>query len=159
MALTGADVQQLRDTAARLTQGAESLETSAKTLTSMVANVATWRGPDADRFRSDWHGNSVPTISSITAQLRDAANTLKRNADQQEGASAAAGAGSAGSVSTDTDGPKSAEDLMTHLHNEAEKDIRIETVVGFRQLSRPAGPSAAYRRMCCVMKKRSERHY
>lgn len=95
MGMVGADVDQLRALARTLEQAADRLESTSTSTTGMLNN-APWKGPDADRYRSDWRGSSLPTIRNAAAALREAATALTRNADDQERTSSAGGAASGG---------------------------------------------------------------
>lgn len=102
MTVTGADPGQLRTTASQFIQAADRLQSSMKGLNGFVSNAAIWRGPDSERFRSEWNGQSVFALNAAISALRSGADVLRRNADEQEDASRADGAGSAGGRS-DTD--------------------------------------------------------
>lgn len=91
MSLAGADVDELRSAAKQLTQAADRLQGSMKSLTALISNAPMWRGADADQFRSEWKGQSVHALNSAVDRLRSGAEVLRRNADQQETASRAEG--------------------------------------------------------------------
>lgn len=106
MGVVGADAEQLRATAAQFSQAADRLQGSLKGLSSYVSNAGFWRGPDSERFRSDWNGQAVYSINAAVEALRNGAEVLRRNADEQEQASradrgGASGGGSANSGATD----------------------------------------------------------
>jgi hypothetical protein len=90
MGVVGADVDQMRALARTLNQAADRLEAASATVTGSLSSVP-WRGPDAERYRSQWHGQSRATMRSVAGALRDAATTVERNAGDQEHASAATG--------------------------------------------------------------------
>ncbi|WP_396910864.1 WXG100 family type VII secretion target [Mycolicibacterium sp.] len=90
--LVGADVDQLRALARTLIQAADRLESSVASVTGTLSAVR-WSGPDGERFRSQWHSESQAKLRSVVAALRDTSNTLSRNADEQDRASAAGSAG------------------------------------------------------------------
>lgn len=96
MTVDGADPEQLRLAAKQLTQAADQLQGSVKSLGSVISNASFWRGPDSDRFRSQWHGQSVRSITNTVDALHNAANILRRNADEQDTASKADGGGTGG---------------------------------------------------------------
>lgn len=104
MSVEGADVAQLRSAAAQFNKGASALESSSKALHSLIGSGTQWRGPDADRFRSQWSGQSTRTITAAVDALRQAAKTLQRNADEQERASAGGTAGLFGRLQPGLDG-------------------------------------------------------
>lgn len=87
MAVEGADPDQLRAAATQFNKGASALETSAKALHSLIGTTTQWTGPDADRFRSQWSSMSARTITAAVNALRQAADALRRNANEQETAS------------------------------------------------------------------------
>jgi uncharacterized protein YukE len=93
MTVDGADPEQLRLAAKQLTQAADQLQGSVKSLSSVIANASFWRGPDSDRFRSQWHGQSARSVTNAVDALHNVANILRRNADEQDNASKADGGG------------------------------------------------------------------
>jgi len=99
MTVIGADPDQLRATANQFVQAADRLEGSLKGLNSFVSNATIWRGPDSERFRSEWNGQSVSALNGAITALREGAEVLRRNADEQDNASRAdGGTGSQSSV-------------------------------------------------------------
>jgi hypothetical protein len=135
MALNGADVAQLRAVAAQFTQGATALESSAKALHSLIGGVGLWRGPDADRFRSEWTSVSARSITAAVGSLRTAADQLRRNADQQDQASAASG-GYGGGLMCRAQPPQDAPVGLNGLWNELKgipqhsSGYRVQEVIG-----------------------------
>lgn len=101
MAVVGADVSELRSTAKQLTQTADTLENSKRSLDTTVSNVSVWRGQDADRFRSTWESQWSGSLKGAAAALREAADILRRNADDQEKTSQAGGGSTNPDVWTD----------------------------------------------------------
>lgn len=91
MSTVGADVDQMRAAAKRLTEAADQLQSSVKGLNTVVSNPSIWRGNDAEQFRSEWKSQSVGSMNSAISALRSGADALRRNADQQEAASRADG--------------------------------------------------------------------
>jgi len=104
MPVVGADIEQLRNAATQLTSGADSLEQSVKMLNQLIISGTHWRGPDADRFRTEWTSLSTHMVARAVEALRRGADDLRRNAEQQNQASGVGGAGTAGTPSTDTGG-------------------------------------------------------
>lgn len=129
MSMHGADVEQLRATATQFNKSASVLESSASTLHSLINGSTQWRGPDAERFRSEWSGVSARSLSAAVETLRRASDELRRNADQQDQAS---GEGNSA--------PQGTSGLLKHLENDQRDDrgnatgdtdgLRIERVVG-----------------------------
>ncbi|WP_019972470.1 hypothetical protein [Mycobacterium sp. 141] len=77
MGVVGADSDQMRALARTLHQAADRLEAASAAVTGSLPSVP-WRGPDAERYRSQWH--------------------VERNAGQQEHASDATGSTTAKSM-------------------------------------------------------------
>lgn len=98
MGLVGADLDQMHALARALTQAAERLDTTTSTVSGSLSAVP-WTGPDAERYRSQWHGESRPTMRSVVSALHEAANNVSRNATEQERASDATGSASSPSAS------------------------------------------------------------
>ncbi|OBF29138.1 hypothetical protein [Mycobacterium sp. ACS4331] len=90
MGVVGADVDQLRTLAHTLRQAADRLESASGSVTSQLSGVG-WSGPDADRYRSQWHGESQGLMRSAVATLRETASAVERNATDQVQASRADG--------------------------------------------------------------------
>jgi hypothetical protein len=135
MALNGADVAQLRAAAAQFTRGASTLESSVKVLHSLISGGALWRGPDADRFRSEWTNVSARSITAAADSLRRAADDLRRNADQQDQASVAGGGASA-DLMCRAQAPQDAPTGLNGLWNEVKQipthssGYRVQEVIG-----------------------------
>jgi hypothetical protein len=98
MAVVGADVDQLHVLARTLEQAAERLDTAAVSVTGALSSV-TWSGPDAERYRSRWHGERLAVMRSASAALREAARVTVHNASEQEQASSATPGAASGSHS------------------------------------------------------------
>jgi hypothetical protein len=43
-----------------------------------------WVGPDAQRFRDDWHNTHCPQLLTVVSALRGASQSAQTNAQQQE---------------------------------------------------------------------------
>lgn len=127
MTFYGAEPASLRQLAAQFDRAANNLEATLKPLQSQINNHRVWQGPDADRFRSEWTSVSRPRTTSAVDALRQAADTLRRNADEQEKTSSVDAA------------PVGAAQLFRHIENDqtldngtktGDKDgVRIEKVV------------------------------
>jgi uncharacterized protein YukE len=83
MSFYGADVEQLRALSAELRQRSEELEAILARLSSRIEHVA-WRGPDADRLRSEWQGSHVVAVRRAVRLLQDASGQALDNARQQD---------------------------------------------------------------------------
>jgi hypothetical protein len=86
MGFYGADIGELRALSQRLTTGAESLETARRSLDTAVTGVR-WVGPDGEELRGRWSAELGPALVAAAATLRDAADKVRTNADQQESTS------------------------------------------------------------------------
>ena len=87
MGVVGADIDELRTAATRLTGAADQLQKSAADLNTSVINRAIWTGRDAEGFRTHWNSSSMGSMNSAITALRAGADALRRNADAQEAAS------------------------------------------------------------------------
>lgn len=134
MTVTGADPDQLRSTASQFVQAADRLQSSVKGLNGFVTNAAIWRGPDSERFRSEWNGQSVFALNAAISALRSGADVLRRNADEQENASRADGGGGAGSGGSGSKSaaPEGASALYKKIRtlDESHDGVMIQEVVG-----------------------------
>ena len=86
MAIWGADVQQLKDLGSKLQAGASEIETQKSNLNKALHGTD-WKGPDAERFRSEWDSNHMTQLSKVADALKEAGQKAKQNADQQDQAS------------------------------------------------------------------------
>ena len=83
----GADVAQLRTLAEQFDRLAGQLDADRMSVGNAI-QVSAWVGPVAVRFRHQWESQHSRQVSDAAARLRDAAKTLRKNADEQERASA-----------------------------------------------------------------------
>lgn len=86
MGFYGADIGELRRLAQSLTTATGALESTRRALDTTVSG-ARWAGPDGDELRGRWTAELGPALTAAAAALRDAADAVRRNADQQESAS------------------------------------------------------------------------
>ena len=86
MALYGQDIEQVKQLAAQLNSKAGDIQNVISQLTSAVNSVE-WRGPDAERFKSDWQGQHVPQLKQIVSALETASQKARTNAAEQQQAS------------------------------------------------------------------------
>lgn len=91
----GADVAQLRRLAQEVDRASQSLTSLTSTLSSLVSSTG-WTGRDGDDFRGVWDGMCVGALRASAATLMGTAESLRRDAKQQELASS----GSAGDPSS-----------------------------------------------------------
>ena len=142
----GGDVAQLRQLAKDLAGGATRLNLLGQQLTSVIG-TGTWKGHDAQRFRSDWTSSHIKLLKSATAGLESASKSLLANADEQEKASNSGGGGSGGSGPGGSgSGEGAAQDLADRLNGMTPEE-RQEYLSSdeFRQwaLANPEGAKAA----------------
>lgn len=90
MSTYGADVEALRQLATTIDGGAGVLD-DARTSVRNAYQSAFWSGPDAQQARGQWDGQLEPSLARTAQALRDAAATLRSNADAQERTSTAGG--------------------------------------------------------------------
>ncbi|MEZ3161455.1 hypothetical protein AB1K54_13070 [Microbacterium sp. BWT-B31] len=86
MGLYGADIAQLRGTAAEFERAASALESIGSLLGGELSR-APWKGADATQFRSHWDTDYSRRIADASTRLREAAKSLRANADDQEATS------------------------------------------------------------------------
>jgi len=86
----GADTQQLRDLARVLAVAAENLKSMTFELTAVLERTG-WRGVDAETLKSRWRSVNRARLIAAADQLEAVAETLRRNADDQDRASGAVG--------------------------------------------------------------------
>lgn len=108
--MIGADPEQLREFARAALKGSEQLA-RAESMISTSLSQSRWQGPDSQRFKAKWGSDHRTRLKTVGAELRDIASALKRNAEEQEKASAvdSGGAGGAGG-SGGPDGDRSDRD-------------------------------------------------
>ena len=84
--ITGMDIQDVRQLATQLDHAADEMKQLAATLTSRL-NAAQWHGPDQQRFSNEWQTQHRTHLNQVAEALNQAAQTARRNADEQEQAS------------------------------------------------------------------------
>jgi uncharacterized protein YukE len=95
----GADVGQLRALGKQLSASSSKLMSARGALSRDVHSSGSWRGSDADRFRSDWDRTHSALLARVIQALEVAGKAVAVHADEQEQASSSAGgtAGNSGS--------------------------------------------------------------
>lgn len=83
MAYLGQDTEQVKQLATQLNSKAGDIESVISSLTSSVNGVR-WDGNDARQFKSDWQSQHVPQLRKVVDALRNASQSAKRNAAEQE---------------------------------------------------------------------------
>jgi hypothetical protein len=132
MAIAGADIVELRNAASQLEKGAQNLATSLSHLNHLVSNGTQWRGPDAERFRSAWTSQSVKAISSAVETLQRGSQELRRNADEQDNASAVGGASAGGTGSASAARAHPAPAGLHGLWNGIHDIPKVHDAAGYR---------------------------
>lgn len=90
MTLHGADVEQLERLALEFDRAADDLDADGGQLTRLLGDVS-WLGDVATRYVGNWTGVHLPRIGLSTRFLRDAAASLRQQAEQQRSASSGVG--------------------------------------------------------------------
>lgn len=86
MAYFGQDVEQVQQLAGQLNTRADDIHRLVTQLSATV-DAVDWQGPDAERFRSDWHGQHRGALSAVVSALHTASQSARRNAADQQTAS------------------------------------------------------------------------
>ncbi|CAN7272425.1 hypothetical protein ASF98_18420 [Arthrobacter sp. Leaf337] len=86
MAIWGADIVQLKALGTKLQAGSSEIEKTKSQLTKAL-NGTDWKGPDAEKFRSEWSGSHVTALAKVAQALEEAGKQATKNAAQQEEAS------------------------------------------------------------------------
>lgn len=92
----GADIEELDRLAKAFDDAAMKLEQMTRSL-QRLANGSSWAGRDAEAFRSDWNGKARGALQRSSTDLRQAAQAVRRNADDQRTASGGGGVSLPGS--------------------------------------------------------------
>ena len=71
MAIWGADIAQLKNLGTKLQAGSTEIEKQ-KSLLTKVLEGTDWKGPDADKFRSEWHGQHAAALAKVAQALDEA---------------------------------------------------------------------------------------
>lgn len=88
MAQLGADVEQLDQLSRKFDEAAQQISTATQQITSQV-NSVWWKGPDAERFKSEWQGQHAAQLKRISEALRQIGQVARKQAQQQRQTSAA----------------------------------------------------------------------
>jgi hypothetical protein len=86
MAMWGADIAQLKALGSKLQAGSSEIEKAKSQLTKALESTD-WKGPDAEKFRSEWSGSHVANLTKVAQALDQAGKQATKNAAQQEEAS------------------------------------------------------------------------
>jgi hypothetical protein len=88
--LYGANVAELRQLASKMRAAGQKLEGERRAFSARIAGTS-WPGPDGDRFRQDWKADHSRTLGAAVLFLKQAADELVRQANEQESASSGSG--------------------------------------------------------------------
>lgn len=146
MAMYGADVGQLRAAAAQFDRIADQLDANRMAVGNAI-QISAWVGPFATQFRIQWNSEHSARIHRAAALLRASAQNLRRNADDQEQASAVDGAGLAvgglGSAQSGRDGGPDLPGLLggaaEYLRGAIDGAGMVDTVNDVVELMRGSG--------------------
>ncbi|MEC5182004.1 hypothetical protein [Arthrobacter sp. CG_A4] len=86
MAIRGADIAQLKTLGTKLQAGSSEIDKQ-KSLLTKVLGGTDWKGPDADKFRSEWNGQHTASLAKVSQALQEAGKQASRNASEQESTS------------------------------------------------------------------------
>ncbi|MCU1565436.1 MAG: hypothetical protein JWQ56_373 [Pseudarthrobacter sp.] len=96
----GADVAQLRALGKQLSASSARLISTRTSLSREVQNSTSWKGSDAERFRSEWNATHSALLAKVIEALAGAGKAVALHADEQEKASSAGGGVVSGQVRT-----------------------------------------------------------
>jgi uncharacterized protein YukE len=82
----GMDIGEVRTLSTQLRSSADEIQNIINKITHQLSSVQ-WVGPDASRFRDDWHGTHTQQLNTVKNALEQASQQARSNADQQEQAS------------------------------------------------------------------------
>lgn len=112
----GADVAELRALSKRFDQCAQRLDANRMSVGHTLA-ATVWLGPVALRFKAQWDSEYSRQVHAAAQRLRDAAQELSRNADEQDRASAANGVSAPDIIG---DARRGVEDIISDVRRGAE---------------------------------------
>ncbi len=84
--LYGADIAQLRALSKSMAQSGTRLRSVESNINALVGSAA-WKGPDGEKFRSEWTSSLRPLLNKSFSALQDQSKVLLGQADEQERAS------------------------------------------------------------------------
>jgi uncharacterized protein YukE len=100
----GADVEQLRQLAHSMSTASDRLERDRLTVGHQI-KISAWVGPFAATFKAQWESEHSLHVASVARVLEENATQLRKNADEQEAASAADGGAWSGKLLPSPFGP------------------------------------------------------
>ena len=133
----GADVEQLRQLAQRMSDAGDRLERDRLTVGNQI-RISAWVGPFAATFKAQWESGHSVRVATVARVLGDNATQLRKNADEQEAASAAdgapgsgAGRGESGAASEGQAPPQNTAGMIDTLHGMSDNDgILVQKIIG-----------------------------
>lgn len=133
MGFAGADTERLRSLAQDVDRSVDTLNSASKALNGMASDASRWRGPDAERFRSEWSGVSLPAITRALTALRGVAEVIRSQAAEQEHASAeSSGAGTRTSTARTPDSSGPAPQGLSGLWDQVSNVSSEDGSAGYR---------------------------
>lgn len=116
MAFLGANTEQLREHAQRLSERAGNLTELRDQLGTVVMNDGIWQGPDADTFRDRWASDIANRFQEAAERLRQEGTDLEQQAQEQDQTSQDEGGGGAtGGASMGGDGSGESKNPISEL--------------------------------------------
>ena len=101
MTLTGMNIGEIRSLASQLQRRSDAVADSARVVDRLVQLTRrNWYGDDIAQFESRWNGGTRAIAERVATELRELAETARRNADDQERTSNELGGGNSGGAGT-----------------------------------------------------------
>ena len=88
MAQLGNDPEQLDQLSKKFEQEAQQIQQATQQISSQVQSTW-WKGPDAERFKSEWNGTYAAQLRKISEALKQVGTTVRKQAQQQRQTSSA----------------------------------------------------------------------
>jgi uncharacterized protein YukE len=88
MAQLGADVEELDRLARKFDEEAQAISQATQQISSQVQSTW-WKGPDSERFKSEWNGTYAAQLRKISEALRQVGTVVRKQATQQRQTSGA----------------------------------------------------------------------
>ncbi|MDH6246232.1 WXG100 family type VII secretion target [Mycobacterium sp. OTB74] len=86
MAYYGIESEQMDQMGRQFDSKAAEIQSLVSQLGRALEGVG-WSGPDADRFKTDWQGKHATELKAVSEALRTAAQSIRRNMQDQQSAS------------------------------------------------------------------------
>jgi uncharacterized protein YukE len=102
--MSGMDIEQVQRAIQQLRQQATQIESLARGIDTQVERLRpNWKGPDLDQFIQGWRGTERPSLKKLAQAIKDLADKLAQQREDQITASQAEG-GASGGTGTGTGG-------------------------------------------------------